>query len=135
MENQKISLPQYEALKQANKQIQCDECEHIWNAVDTIIHGEAAKNESGQEMLVHFFLCPECKKIYVVDVIDNRMRSCLERVSRLEKKISRAQKRKLNVSEEVSKRNQLREQMLSYQNALKNKYGKHLNLRFEEANH
>lgn len=135
MKNQKISLPQYETLKQADKQIQCDECEHIWNAVDTVIHSEAVKNESGQEMLVHFFLCPECKKIYVIDIIDNRMRVYLERISKLERKIARGQKRKLIVSEEVSKRNQLREQMIFYHTALKNKYSKHFHLNFEEANH
>lgn len=135
MKNSKISLPQYEVFKQADKQICCDECEHTWLATETVMHSDVVKNESGQEMLVHFFLCPECKKIYVVDIIDNRMRSYLERVSRLEKKISRAQKHKSNVSEEVSKRNQLREQMLSYQNALKNKYSKHFHLNFEEANH
>ena len=135
MKNSKISLPQYEVFKQADKQICCDECEHVWLATETVMHNDVVKNESGQEMVIHFFLCPECKKIYVIDIIGNRMRVYLERISKLEKKITRGQKRKLIVSEEVSKRDQLREQMISYHTALKNKYSKHLNLRFEEANH
>lgn len=130
-----LKLFEYESLKEKNKQLECDKCKRIWLLENATIHSESVKNENGQEMLVHFFLCPKCNEIYIVDIIDVKVRMYLEKMKKLEKKISRMQKRSMNANEEVSKRNQVKQSLLQYEKALKNKYNKYFYLKTEEANH
>lgn len=124
-----MDLLEYESLKEKNKQLECDKCKHVWLVEDTTIHSESVKNENGQEMLVHFFLCPKCNEIYIVDIIDVKVRMYLAKIKKLEKKISRMQKHNEVVVEEVSKRNQIKQSLLQHEKALKNKYSKYFYLR------
>lgn len=123
-----LKLLEYESLKEKNKQLKCDKCKHVWLLEDATIHFESVKNENGQEMLVHFFLCPKCNEIYIVDIIDTKVRMYLEKIKKLEKKISRMQKHN-EAAEEVRKRNQIKQLLLQHEKALKNKYSKYFYLR------
>lgn len=124
-----MKLAEYESIKKMDKELECDKCHYVWTLSDTMFQSENVKNEKGQEMNVHFFLCPQCNKIYVVEIIDMKVSMYKEKIVRLEKRISRLQKYGKPCGEEVSKRNLLKQNLVCYEVALKNKYNKFFYLR------
>ena len=128
-----MKMFEYEVLKQKGKQLECDKCKCTWSLEDTDIHSETVRNEKGQEMLVHFFLCPECHEIYIVGIVDMKVRMYLEKVKRLNKKIERLRKHHLPCQLEADKRDHVKSSLLLYEKTLENKYNKFFYLRIEEA--
>lgn len=125
----------YQVLKGKNKQLECNKCKHIWELKSTTMHSEFVKNENGQEMLIHFFLCPKCNEIYVVSIIDSKVRTYEEKISKLDKKINRMVRKGTKPIVEISKRDKLRSDMMTYESFVKNKYSKYLHLVIEEGDH
>lgn len=123
----------YENLKNKRKQLECDKCGHTWFTDDTDIYRSIVVNENGQEMIVQFFLCPKCHEVFVISIIDYKVRMYIERIKKLDKHIKRIAKSGGNPNSDVTKRNQVSQSMMAYEGMLKNKYSKYLHLRFEEA--
>ena len=123
----------YESLKKQKKQLECDKCGFVWEVDETGIYRSTVVNENGQEMIVQFFLCPQCHEVFVVRIIDYKARMYVERIKKMDKRIHRIAKSGGNPNDDVTKRNQVVQSMMAYQKVLKNKYSKYLHLRFEEA--
>lgn len=123
----------YESLKKQKKQLECDKCGFVWEVDETGIYRSTVVNENGQEMIIQFFLCPQCHEVFVVSIIDYKARMYVERIKKMDKRIHRIAKSGGNPNDDVTKRNQVVQSMMAYQKMLKNKYSKYLHLRFEEA--
>lgn len=123
----------YESLKKQKKQLECDKCGFVWMVDETGIYKSTVVNENGQEMIVQFFLCPQCHEVFVINIIDYKARTYIERIKKMDKRIHRIAKSGGNPNDDVTKRNQVAQSMMAYQKMLKNKYSKYLHLRFEEA--
>lgn len=123
----------YRSIKNEKKQIECNKCGHVWLADHTKMYKSTVVNENGQEMIVQFFLCPKCYEVFVVSIIDNKVRMYIERIKKLDKRIRRIAKSGGNPNDDVTKRYQVSQSMMAYEKMLKNKYSKYLHLKFEEA--
>ena len=123
----------YESLKKQKKQLECDKCGFVWEVDETGIYKSTVINENGQEMIVQFFLCPKCYEVFVISIIDNKIRMYIERIKKLDKRIKRIAKSGGNPNDDVTKRYQVSQSMMAYEKMLKNKYSKYLHLKFEEA--
>ena len=123
----------YESLKKQKKQLECDKCGFVWEVDETGIYKSTVINENGQEMIVQFFLCPKCHEVFVVSIIDNKIRMYIERIKKLDKRIRRVVKSGGNPNDDITKHYQVSQSMMAYEGMLKSKYSKYLHLRFEEA--
>lgn len=126
-------LALYEELKKEKKYLVCDKCKHNWELEAEAIHTQAVKNENKQEMMIQFFLCPKCNKIYVISIVDSKARALMSQLRKLEKFIIRGRKSGRDVSKEVSKHDQVRQSLMLYERMLKNKYEQYFYLRTEEV--
>lgn len=73
MEGHKMShtftFNKYEEAKNTTKIISCDECGHSWVSKETDLHKDRV-DVKGEILVVTYFTCPNCNKLYVVG-IDN----------------------------------------------------------------
>ena len=117
-------------MEEIEKMIYCNECNHEWRLNDTDLIKEKVKNENKQEMLVTYFLCPNCKKIYIVSIIDERYRDLLKKTNKSLKLLKRHKNEPLEVLLRYNKEYQDRKKQLEiYENKLKEKYSKYFFLR------
>ena len=128
-----LDLTKYEALKQGDKEIECDKCKATWKATQTQILNQAVKNEYNQNMMVYYFVCPKCGEIYIVSILDFKTRALLEKSQKLQRFIQRRVAKQTDVSSTKEELERVRQLLLQRQQMLKNKYGKHFYLRKEEA--
>lgn len=108
-----------------DKTLVCDKCSEEWKLSQTKLNSQKVKNEYKQEMIVTFFLCPKCKKIYVVNIIDDRSRALKEKMNKSLKMLKRSQEGTQEHSERYKKYNKDMNQLKEYEMFLKNKYSQH----------
>ena len=125
-----MKIVEYEKQKKAPKQFICDNCQYEWYSDETKVNSAKVKNEKKQEMLVQFFLCPKCNKIYIVSIIDSKVRTYLSKLAKVEKRYQRRHE-----TEDYEQYQVLRQQLMKYEDGLKAKYGKYFYLNHEEVNH
>lgn len=131
-----MDLELYNFFKMKKKQLVCDRCHCSFEMEKELIKRQWVKNENKQDMLIHYFTCPYCQEIYIMAIIDGKISRCMDKINKLEKKISCLKRREKNLEllqEYESKREAIRQQMLSHERVLNNKYNKHFYLRNEEV--
>lgn len=74
-----------------NIKIQCDECKHIFD-VELVEITEKNAQVKGIDFKVAFFQCPECNKIYVCYIKDEKLEKLILECMYCENKIEKAMK-------------------------------------------
>ena len=113
------------------KIVKCDDCDFKWNVDEIKVHTQVIKNEKGQEMSIRFFICPECKKVYVVDIMDFKARMLKKKYDKRLSENVKAIKARKQTKAHIDRTLKASEEYKKYQRLLKDKYSSCLYLRIE----
>lgn len=76
--------------KNENKEVQCDECGYVWKKLKHIKHKEQSIEINNRQVVLHYFMCPKCKKVYVEFVEGPRYKRFVSRLDKARNKLWKA---------------------------------------------
>lgn len=116
-----LDFNKYEEAKKTTKIISCDECSHNWISKETDLHKDRV-NVKGEILVVTYFTCPVCNKLYVV-AIDNHETLRLRKMLSIElKRLNRDNDLGKDTSKRSRKVSRMYQQLREEGIVLKNMY-------------
>lgn len=65
-----------------NKEVQCDECGYVWKKAKKIKHKEQSFEFNNRQVVLHYFMCPRCKKVYRVFIEGSKYKRFVNRLDK-----------------------------------------------------
>jgi hypothetical protein len=122
----------YEQEKLKEKIIECIGCFKTFPLKNVEFQTSINKNEKDEDMKTTFFICPYCKKIYFVSIIDGKSKVYLKQINLLQCRIKR--KAKMGIKQNASLKedlNKAKSDFIAYQKFLMKKYESSFTLKKE----
>lgn len=73
-----------------NKNVQCDECGYTWKKLKKVKLKQQVIEFNNRQVVLHYFLCPVCKKVYRIFIEGPRYNRLEKRLKKSMQKLLRA---------------------------------------------